>query len=162
MSARALLAAIAAAVPLLFSGLAAGHGRDVPYHKSGGAYCYVEGSLGAIRAYPPVQMHAVNGTYDTVYWRAEVYRKRGGSWRRYITGMPRLSRTTDRSGRLNASLGPWMHWSRGTGHRFWRFTRLPRGIYRVGEIYRWSDGAVHTQWSLYSWNRNVSYQCEIS
>ena len=161
MSARQLLAAIVAAVPLLFSGLAAGHGGGVPYHKSGGAYCYVEGSRGAIRAYPPVQMHAVTGTYDTVYWRAEVYRKLGGSWRRWET-MPQLSRTTDRSGRLNASLGPWMHWSRGTGHKFWRFTGLERGIiYRVGETYRWSNGAVHTQWSLFSWNRNASYQCRL-
>lgn len=162
MSARRSLAVIAAATPLLLAGVATGHGGDVPYHESAGAYCHVEDGYGAIRAYPARQMYAVTGTYDTVYWRAEVYRKQRGTWRRYIKGMPRLSRITDRSGKLNPSTQGWMYLSRGLEIRFWRFTKLPKGLYRVREFFRWSDGQVHAHWMNYSWNENPSYQCRIS
>jgi hypothetical protein len=147
-----------------WAGLATAHGRNVPYHQSGGAFCYLNGMSATIKAYVPVEMYSY-GPSEKIKWSADVFLLKRGKLRPYITSMPWLSNVTTRAGHMDHGGTLFWMWSTSPVNSqpvsSWRFYDLPRGKYRAKEYFQWSNGVVHTQWMLFSRNSPPSRFCTV-
>jgi hypothetical protein len=148
------------AISTACAAVAAAHGRAFPYHKSGGAYCYLDGSSATIKVFPPVEMYSY-GPNEKIQWSTNLFRLTRRVWRPYITTMPWLINVTTRAAHMDH--GGTVYWMRTNAQptTFWPFYDLPRGTYRIREYFKWSNGAVHKQWMQFSRNTPPSGRCAI-